>query len=34
MIAGPGHHEGQEFRSDALVAALPVKAWRTYSAGK
>jgi len=34
MIAGPGQREGQEFRSDALIAALPVKAWRTYSAGK
>jgi hypothetical protein len=34
VIAGPGRREGQEFRADALVAALPVQAWRTYSAGK
>ncbi len=26
--------EGQEFRADALIAALPVQAWRRRSAGK
>lgn len=34
VIAGPGPRDGQEFRADALIAALPVQAWRTYSAGK
>src|SRR5664279_5310982 len=34
VIAGPGRFAGQEFRADALVAALPVQSWRTISAGK
>jgi len=33
VIARPGPRDGQEFRADALIAALPVQAWRTYSAG-
>ena len=34
VIAGPGRFDGQEFRADALIAAVPVQAWRTISAGK
>jgi len=34
VIAGPGKLDGQEFRADALVAALPAQVWRTLSAGK
>ena len=34
VIAGPGKLDGQEFRADALIAALPAQAWRTLSAGK
>ena len=34
VIAGPGRFVGQEFRADALIAALPPQAWRTLSAGK
>ena len=34
VIAGPGRFDGQEFRADALIAALPAQAWRTISAGK
>jgi len=34
VIAGPGKLDGQEFRADALIAALPPQAWRTLSAGK
>jgi SRSO17 transposase len=34
VIAGPGRSAGQEFHADALIAALPVQAWRTRSAGK
>jgi SRSO17 transposase len=34
VIAGPGNLDGQEFRADALIAALPAQAWRTLSAGK
>ena len=32
IAAGP--RENQEFRADALIAALPAQAWRTRSAGK
>ncbi len=32
IAAGP--REGQEFRADALIAALPAQAWRRRSAGK
>jgi len=32
IAAGP--REGQEFRADALIAALPAHAWRRRSAGK
>src|SRR6476659_8274054 len=31
VIAGPGKLDGQEFRVDALVAALPAQAWRPLS---
>ena len=34
VIAGPGRAADQQFRADELVAALPVQAWRTRSAGK
>jgi len=34
VVAGPGRFAGQEFRADALIAALPVQSWRTLSAGK
>jgi len=33
-VAAAGPREGQEFRADALIAALPGQAWRTRSAGK
>jgi SRSO17 transposase len=34
VIAGPDRFEGQEFRADTLIAALPAQSWQRHSAGK
>jgi len=34
VIAGPDRFEGQEFRADDLIAALPAQSWQRRSAGK
>jgi SRSO17 transposase len=34
VIAGPDRFEGQQFRADDLIAALPAQCWQRRSAGK
>lgn len=34
VIAGPDRFEGQEFRADDLITALPAQSWQRRSAGK